>query len=208
MGLIDPLAQKQKLERRLAEIETEQMAQVIPKEAGRRYPQSESGRSLDEGSVLKLWGYWREIARLAALGYKQQEIVRLTGLSTSTVWNALNRNALVKERIAYLQGKRDESAVAITERLKAMQPVALEVLEQTLLSEDEEITPKLKVDVAKTVLDRGGNGAVTRSENFTAVFTMKDLAEIRDRASQLRGDSPSHRDNENNIEEISYEEVS
>ena len=189
--VVNPQEHKEEIERRLQEVR--QQIDAIPKGAG-KIPNSTSNQ--DGESVLKIWAKQREIARLAALGYKEQEICRALGLSTSCVWQALNRNPLVQERILVLQGERDASTANVRAKIKALQPIAIEVLEETML--DPGTGRRLKVDVAKTVLDRGGNSAIQKKAVSHAIFTSEDLKEIQRRTAMLRGESP---------EEIEYEET-
>jgi len=181
--------------------------EAIPAQAGTVPLEEERD---DAENVLKLWSKHREVARLVALGYKQKEICEILGLSQSWVSFTLNNNPLVQEQIAVLQGKRDASTIDVNRKVRALQPIALEVLEQDLLLEPKNIADRRhRADVAKTVLDRGGNGAISKNVSAHGVFTLQDLNEINERAALLRGEKPAEteKDGVENAEEVEYDEV-
>jgi len=165
--IADPFERKKELEK---EIET------------RRNQLGELGEG--ETSVLKIWSAHREISRLAAMGYKQQEICRELNLSTSCVWNALNKNPLVKERIAVLQGEKDVNTVEVGKKIKALQGVALEIMEDDLLVEGVEDSVKLRDLRSKTalkLLEMGGNGPIKKVDNTAGLFSHEDMKDIKKR---------------------------
>lgn len=145
------------------------------------------GAAKNQPEVMKLWHVNNEIARLVVLGHKESEIAEILQISPSTVWNALNRNPLVQERIELLQGERDASTVDVQRKVKAMQPIALEVLEQDLMEENPAIVSrKLRNETARKVLEMGGNGPIKKVDSRHAVFTAADLQTINQRAAELR----------------------
>ena len=219
MALVDFEKRRKEIEQRLMEVQMEKERRIrngkpnpkiIPMLAGSD-PESDdddvvvSEVAKDNEDILKIWGHWREIARLAAVGYKQQEICKILNLSTSCVWTALNRNPLVREQILLLQGKRDITATDVQKRVKAMQPLAIEVLEQDLLRHPTSLGEKrLRNDTAKYVSAMGGNGPVQKQLHGHAFFTKDDLDEINKRAEEIRKGKLKVEE----LEEIEYEEAS
>ena len=161
-------------------------------------------------SIVKVWSSYNEIARLAALGVKQKKIAEAVGMTQSTISILLNHNPHVKERIAILQGKKDASTVNVKAKIRALQGISLEALEEDLLIDVEENSTArtLRNKTALELLKMGGNGPISKVEASTGIFTLDDLKEISSRAKAIRSRNLAVDEIKNQeIEEIEYSEV-
>lgn len=93
----------------------------------------------------------REVARLAFLGKTPSEIADRTGFSQSWV-STLLTNTKVQREIDRLYEKAFQATVEA--RLKDLGPNALDVVEEVLRSNDKEIKPQLKADMARWVVEK------------------------------------------------------
>lgn len=138
-------------------------------------------------SLQKLWGKHEEILRLYAAGAKPEAIARELGITSQTVYNLVN-SSLGAAKIAQLQGKRDVDFLAVQERIAALQPVALEVLEDVMLNALN--SPRLRADTARSLLSAGGHGPVSKSVSATTQkLTDKDRLHIDQIADKFRASS-------------------
>ena len=151
--------------------------------------------------LKKLWGHQKEVVRLKTLGYKNVQIAAALNIHPQTVSNILGTK-LAKKQMEILAGERDASATDIRERITAMQPVALEVIEDTMLNpnEDPRITPKMQKEAALDVMKMGGNGPLTRtSEESPKCLSSDQKQDIKKLTMNYKGFTP--------VEEVETVEV-
>lgn len=134
--------------------------------------------------IQKLWAIHHEICRLAILGMKQIDIARVLGITEATVSTCLN-SAVVKQQLHVLRMARDSSVVDVAKRIEAMAPKAAETMD-AVLSGDTDANTRLKVDVAKDILDRAGHAAVKtiKGEFAHAFLTIEDIEDIKRKARE------------------------
>lgn len=114
---------------------------------------SQSVQNLQLGYIRP---YHREIARRLVLGQKQSDICRDLGLSTSRLSIIVN-SPLFKMEVSKLEVERDKGVGDVQKTLQEVSPLALEVMERTMLMGRSE---KLRFDAASSLLDRAGYGAI------------------------------------------------
>lgn len=140
-----------------------------------------AGRPNQTYSLQKLWGKQEELLRLFAAGAKPQAIADSLGITKQTVYNVCNSD-MGRNKLALLQGFRDTDFQALQERIAEIAPVALEVLEETMLGETSD--PKLKADTAKTLLSMAGHGPVKRVEKRTVTKLTEEDRKAIEKISQ------------------------
>lgn len=127
------------------------------------YLRAEHPESWQKPDDVDTWGDWtvkpgrplsarhKELCRLLFLGKTNTYIAEKMELSESRV-SILKSNSLIQAEIARLQDLAFERT--ISERLKEMGPVAANILEDILISDDANIKPALKKDTAVWILEK------------------------------------------------------
>lgn len=110
----------------------------------------------------------------------QEDIAEKVGVHRQTVYNVLN-SRLGQQKIKKMQKHMDSVAMEPMEKVYELQQYSLMELESMLL--DETTDPKLKVKIARDMLDRGGTKEPERHEVAHAHFTKDDMEEIKERAN-------------------------
>src|SRR5208337_4226133 len=118
----------------------------------------------------------REIARRLVLGHSQARIARELGLNEGRLSIVCN-SALFKIEVAKLERERNQSTCDVTRQIKELAPVALEVLERTMYNTKSD---KIRMDIAGSLLDRAGHGAVNKSIALTANMGNVDTSQMQD----------------------------
>jgi len=137
-------------------------------------------------NVQKVWGKQDEILRLFAIGIRPVDIATKLGIDKQTVYNLCN-SPLGKARIAALQGARDLEFQEVSARIKALQPVALEVAEDFMLGKLGPAEPKDRTRAAFELLKMGGHGPVQKvAKSVRHGLSDADRKRIADVSNQLR----------------------
>ena len=133
-----------------------------------------------------MWEVHHEICRLAMAGMKQVDIARVLGITEVSVSTCLN-SAVVKQHLHVMRLAKDSAALDVAKKIEEMQPKAAKVLDAVLEGETDANT-RLKVEVAKDVLDRGGHGApkIVKGEIAHAFLTAQDIEDIKQKARASR----------------------
>lgn len=147
-------------------------------EDSRRVPTSRRGRF----TVQQVWERHKEIARLRAIGLDGKEIASNLGISEACVSYTLN-SPLVQHQINLIQAGRDSDAVDVLEQMKALAPKAAALMDQVMDNIGEPTALRLRAaqQVMEYVLPKR-----TQVEGIHAVLSMDDIAEIKQRARQMR----------------------
>ena len=150
------------------------------------YLETDGVREVSKSYDLKrLFGRHRQICRLHVLGGMDgQGIAQLMGVTPQTVYNVLGSELGVKLCEELSNGLDDEMR-EVQQRLQELSPIALDIVEETML--DEETPLPLKVKVADSILNRAGhNPAVKIEQRSTSLKIDADfIKEIKQRASEL-----------------------
>ncbi len=100
-----------------------------------------------------------EILRRLVLGESHRDIAIALNCTPATVSNAANCG-LGRDKLNYMSGAADVSAVEVAQKIRETAPKALAVI-QTII-EDEEANYALRFKAATDILDRAGHGAVKK----------------------------------------------
>lgn len=135
---------------------------------------SQSVQNLQLGYIRP---YHREIARRLVLGQKQSDICRDLGLSASRISIIVN-SPLFKIEVCKLENERDKGVVDVQRTLQEVSPLALEVMERTMLMGRSE---KLRFDAASSLLDRAGYGAIGKQAiNISGMVKYGEVESLSD----------------------------
>ena len=134
--------------------------------------------------LKELQGWQHQIIIYSAGGMKPKEVAEATGKSFAVVNNIVNSPAgqAAVSRI-FLSMENDLQASFI--RIQAMQPKALDVLEDILGGESAEITPQVQLKAATEVLDRGGLPRSTNIQASKAFLESNSLLSFIDRSEEM-----------------------
>ena len=116
-----------------------------------------------------------DIIRMHIEGLSDNEIADILEVSLPTVRYTLN-SEMAKNRIAEINAWMDEEAITVKKRLEEAAPLALDILLQILISEDEKSSNKIRA--ANSLLDRAGH-APPRSGGSNA--SQINIINLRDR---------------------------
>jgi len=152
-------------------------------------------------NVQKVWGKQDEILRLFSVGVKPKEIAAELDITPQTVHNICG-SPLGRARIAALQGARDLEFQEVSARIKALQPVALEVAEDFMLGKLGPSEPKDRTRAAFELLKMGGHGPVHKvAKSVRHGLSEADRKRIAEVSNQLRLNKVPQ------LEEANFEEV-
>ena len=98
-------------------------------------------------SIKNMWESHHEISRLLLLGYNNVKIAKALGITAQTVSNVRN-DPIMKRKLSLMGTARDKDAIEISDRMKALEPVAIEVFDKVMNTalEDEDGISKIEVD--------------------------------------------------------------
>lgn len=94
------------------------------------------------------------------LGERTCQIAEDIGMSESRLSIIIN-SPLFKLEIKRLEEMRDNDVGDVTQTLRELSPIALEVVERTM---HRSPSPRLRFDAAESILDRAGYGKVSKAE--------------------------------------------
>jgi len=134
--------------------------------------------------IVNIQDNHREMIRLIAQGYSNIEVAEAMGCSTASV-STVRNSPMSRMVIESMHAVRDEDAGKITSRIKAASAKAVGYLIDVAAG-IEPVDPKTRVDVCKDMLDRNGNGKVTKHQNLNvnAHLQTSDFEEINKRAAE------------------------
>ena len=104
--------------------------------------------------------YHREFARRLVLGEKAKEICDALGVSESR-FSIIVNSPLFKMEIKRLEEMRDRGVGDVTQTLRELSPIALEVVERTMHKAKSE---SMRFTAAESILDRAGFGKTSRTD--------------------------------------------
>jgi len=136
--------------------------------------------------------YHREIARRLVLGETAARICRSIGMGEGRMSIIVN-SPLFKLEIKRLEDLRDGGVADVTQTLKELSPLALEVVERTMHGSKSET---LRFSAAQDVLDRAGYGKTTKVlAQFAGNITHSTLSEaelrqlVLDRVQRIKDEA-------------------
>ena len=128
--------------------------------------------------IETLWDRHKEINRRLALGQENKQIALELGITPTNVSNVRNSH-LAREHRSGLQDMADEEASNLKVRIAKDGPVLYEMYQEMLKKEN--LSDNLRFKMIQDMLDRGGYGAVQKSQNISAKLTKEDLDELTQR---------------------------
>ena len=164
--------------------------------------------------IKKMWESHHEISRLLLLGYNNQKIAKAIGITPQTVSNVRN-DPIMKRKLAMMNMARDKDAIEISDRMKALEPIAIEVFNKVMnvALEDEDGVARIETDKdirrdaiasAKIITDHQ-HPKETKVEHNVGYVTVEMIQEAKRRA--LEGGSFKDEDDDNKIEDAEFKEV-
>lgn len=119
--------------------------------------------------------YHREIARRLVLGQMQVDICEDLGMSVSRMSIIIN-SPLFKMELMKMEELRNSGVADVTKTLQEVSPLALEVIERTMVGGKSEA---IRFKAAQDILDRAGHGVTTRRDvNVSGMVSHANLSEI------------------------------
>lgn len=157
--------------------------------------------------IKKMWESHHEISRLLLLGYNNQKIAQAIGITPQTVSNVRN-DPIMKRKLALMGRARDKDAIEISDRMKELEPIAIEVFDKVMKTalDDSDGTARIEDDKdirrdaiasAKIIADHQ-HPKETKVEHNVGYVTVEMIQEAKRRA--LEGGAFS----ENKIEDAEY----
>ena len=132
--------------------------------------------------LKKLKDQHREIARLLIAGHTNIQVSRLLGLTPVAI-RLIRNSALFQSLMAELTKEADSEAVSFATRIKELKEISLDVIEETL--DSDEIDQALKTKTAFDILNRKTDGYQKETRrpsvevNLTKSFVSYDLSPLR-----------------------------
>ncbi len=123
-----------------------------------------------------LWEQHHEMLNLKAMGMRNTDIAKATGVTPVLVSGVVN-SSLGMEKVAILRGARDADAYDVTKKIGEITQKAVRLLEDVIDDPNEMTTTK--ISVAKMWLrDMSGIAAAKRVDVHATTVNGKDLVEI------------------------------
>ena len=116
-------------------------------------------QSVERMQLGHIMPYHREIARRLILGQRQVDIANAIGLTQGRL-SIICNSPLFKMELQKLADLRDAGVGDIGKTLQEVSPIALEVIERTMLMSRSDA---IRLRAAETILDRAGYGAIQKS---------------------------------------------
>jgi hypothetical protein len=117
------------------------------------------------------------LARILALGHTNTEAAAITGYTPNRI-SVLRTDPAFQDLMAHYRSRADEQFADLGGRMKAVSLDVLAELHERILEHPEEFSPRDLTDAFKTVADRTGYGASTKSETKVAVsFSLAAIVE-------------------------------
>lgn len=140
----------------------------------------------DMGYLERLRPIHREVIRRLVMGQRPADIAMALGISEGTIYN-MQRSELFQQELQRMQGLRDKNAVDVSDVLRDIAPVALNVVERIMYSSQSD---KVRLDAARDILNRAGYGTTLRvvSDINYHQYTDDELEQIlASRLERLKG---------------------
>lgn len=131
-----------------------------------------------------MWERHKEMSRRIVVGDRPTDIAADMGISRSRLSIIMN-SPIFRQHTDSLSERTDCSITDIKDRIFRNAPKALDILEDVLMNEGNRFDTRLQVKVAHDLLDRGGLGAVQKSEIMSAVLTADDILKLRERKARV-----------------------
>lgn len=148
--------------------------------------------SVEKYGLTYIRPYHREIARRLVLGETAARICRSLGMGEGRMSIIVN-SPLFKLELKRLEELRDNGVADVTQTLKELSPLALEVVERTMHKSNSET---LRFSAAQDVLDRAGYGKTTKVlAQFAGNITHSTLSEaelrqlVLDRVQRIKDEA-------------------
>jgi len=123
-----------------------------------RTPSTEITPTVEKFGVKYIRPYHRELARRIVLGASEKELCNEFHVHPTTM-SIITQSPLFKLELLRLEQMRDQGVADVTKTLRDLSPIALDVMERTMYRTASE---RLKVDIAESILDRAGFGAINK----------------------------------------------
>jgi len=175
-----------------------------------RNPSDTMTPTLEKYGVKAVKPYHRELARMITLGSSQAELCAAFHITPSTL-SLICRSPLFLLELERLGQIRDAGVADVTKTFKEVSPIAADILERTMYQTKSE---RLKVDIAKDILDRAGHGAInkqmvdvrSRSESGYADLTPEERRRLATQRIQRMMDETQEKEEElKRVEAITVE---
>lgn len=160
-----------------------------------RIPQ-EMSVSVKKYSLGYIRPYHREIARRLVLGQNQATICRALDMTEGRM-SIICNSPLFKIEIRRLEDLRDTGVGNVTEQLRELSPIALEVVERTMY---DRTNKRLSFNAAESILDRAGDSRINKgtlevtNRASTAPMTDDELRKlVMERASRIKEEMSAER---------------
>lgn len=132
-----------------------------------------------------LWERHNEIARRLVAGERPKDICQAMTISSSRL-SIIMASPAFQERLRQLSVRADDEAADIQGRISKLAIDGMTVLEEAIRGVNgrpvEGISPKVRTDLARDVLDRAGYSAVQKSASVSATLTAEDIEVMKKRA--------------------------
>lgn len=144
--------------------------------------------------IKSIQGRQHTVVRYLAMGtLTQRQIAEIVGMTPTEISNIAN-SAIVRKQLALMHGTMDKAAMDTSRYIEeVVVPKATKLLESIIDNEDEkgkilEASLRLRADVAKTMLSRGGYGETSKveSKGVIAVVDGAAIEDIKQRAAERR----------------------
>lgn len=130
--------------------------------------------------ITHLWERHREILRRLVAGDRQVDIAHSLDMTEARLSVICNSPAFQHE-LRRLSAGADASAMDVNARIQELSHDAITIMENAILDRAGSVPIKLKVDVAKDVLDRAGFGAVRKLQVTDVHLTKDDIEDLKRR---------------------------
>lgn len=129
--------------------------------------------------IQNIWDKHRQIMRCLVQGMKHTEVAEYCHVTPQTVTNVMN-SAICKRQMDLMRAEADLDAVAVQKHIQEISGIALQTLEELMLTGNDNTRLKAATDI----LDRAGHAAVKtiRTENTHTILNRDDIEEIKNRA--------------------------
>ena len=146
------------------------------------------GQAIPSNMIFSLKAIHHRILHLTVAGNTTQEIADAVGYTHRMV-GIIQSSPAFKRAYERVLEKAEGKTVALAERVQSLKHEALDVLEEQVLRDPTGLSPqeqKLRVDVAKDIIDRSGDiPNVKKHEGLVAHLTADDWNEMKMRASGM-----------------------
>lgn len=121
-----------------------------------------------------------EMISLHVLGAKNKDIAEALNVTPQNVSDVLN-SPLAQRRVRAIREERDSNYADIQKRIQEIQPLAVDIMEQAMISEDAPWATRKSA--AKDMLEMGGHKAPDKRPVET--ITPEQLSQIKDKADAV-----------------------